>query len=131
MGQAFDIAKKWADETRDKILTESSSRTIGLLTAIIANTPLDTGLAAGNWRTSTSEQALPIQRFGKDAAISEVKSVLHKGYFAKNKAVYFTNNLAYAHGLEFGNPTYTNPAAPFSMQAPAGMVRVNIKNYLV
>lgn len=131
MGAALDIARKWAEEVRDNILTESSSRCISLFTKIVEGTPIDTGLASGNWRTSNSEQTLPIQRFGKEAAISEIKSVLQKDYFAKNKTVYFTNNLHYSYGLEFGNPAYTNPAAPFSMQAPAGMVRVNVKNYLV
>lgn len=131
MGTASDIARKWAADTKDKILTETSSRAASLFTSIIETTPVDTGLASGNWRTSNTEQILPIQRYGKEAAISEVKSVLQKDFFLRNKAVYFTNNLDYSYGLEFGNPLYTNPAAPFSMKAPAGMVRVNIKNYLV
>ena len=58
-------------------------------------------------------------------------SVLTKDYFAKNKIVYFYNNVDYAIGLEYGNPLYTNPAAPFSAQAPAGMLRINVKDAIV
>ncbi|MFW9604639.1 MAG: hypothetical protein ACMV0F_06790, partial [Trichlorobacter sp.] len=87
--------------------------------------------ASGNWRTAPSPPTAEIQRNGKEAAIQEVNSVLNKDYFASNRLVYFYNNVDYVSGLEYGNPAYTNPAAPFSAQAPAGMVRINIKDALV
>jgi hypothetical protein len=72
-----------------------------------------------------------------DASEAELKPLVTTlyycidNYFLKNKVVYFFNNVDYAYGLEYGNPSYTSPAAPFSMQAPNGMVRVNIKNFTI
>ena len=124
------IAKKWAQVVREDILESSSKACVSLFTKIINTTPIDTGHAAGNWRTGASPPTSEIERNGRAAAIQEVNSVLSSNYFAANKLVYFYNNVDYAHGLEYGNPAYTNPAAPFSAQAPAGMVRINIKEAL-
>lgn len=124
-------AKKWALSVREDILQSSSNACVSLFTKIINGTPIDSGHASGNWRTAPSPPMAEIQRKGKDAAIQEVNSVLSKTYFANNRLVYFYNNVDYVSGLEYGNPAYTNPAAPFSAQAPAGMVRINIKDALV
>ncbi len=120
-----------AEDVRKELLRLSASRCRELFKKIVDDTPIDTGKASGNWQTSTSEPTAVIERLGKEAARSEIDSVISDDYFVRNKQVYFFNNLDYAFGLEYGNPHYTNPAAPFSMQAPSGMVRINIKNFTV
>jgi len=120
-----------AEDVRKELLRLSASRCRELFKKIVDDTPIDTGKASGNWQTSTSEPTAVIERLGKEAARSEIDSVISDDYFVRNKQVYFFNNLDYAFGLEYGNPSYTNPAAPFSMQAPSGMVRINIKNFTV
>ena len=127
----LSVTRKWAETVRQEILDSSSQACTSLFTKVISGTPVDSGHAAGNWRTSPSPPTAEIQRNGKDAAIQEVMSVLTRDYFAKNKIVYFYNNVDYAIGLEYGNPLYTNPAAPFSAQAPAGMLRINVKGAIV
>ena len=120
-----------AENIKKDILRISSTRCKDLFNKIVDDTPLDTGYASGNWQTSSSGSSSTVDRRGKDAAKSEIESVITDNYFLKNKAVYFFNNVDYAYGLEYGNPSYTSHAAPFSMQAPNGMVRVNIKNFTI
>ena len=85
----LSVTRKWAETVKQGILESSSQACTSLFTKVISGTPVDSGHAAGNWRTSPSPPTAEIQRNGKDAAIQEVMSVLTKDYFAKIMIVFF------------------------------------------
>ena len=128
---ASEITKRFKEQVRDESSKAFANRCRQLFTAVINTTPIDEGEASGNWQTRLTSTSKEVNRHGKEAAIAEVNAVLTDDYFKKNKRVYFINNTFHAWGLEYGNPTYTNPAAPFSSQAPNGMLRINVKNFYV
>ena len=90
-------------------------------TAIIKDTPADTGRARGNWQASigrgaTKEIAVNNQRSGEAKAIADVDQNVS---VAVGDLYYLTNNVPYIERLEFG----------WSKQAPSGMVRKNLQNF--
>lgn len=128
---ASEITKRFKERVREDSSKVFANRCRQLFTTVINMTPKDEGKASGNWQTRPTSISKEVNRHGKEAAIAEVDAVLTDDYFKKNKRVYFINNTFHAWGLEYGNPTYTNPAAPFSSQAPNGMLRINVKNFYV
>lgn len=128
---ASEITKRFKERVREDSSKVFANRCRQLFTTVINMTPIDEGEAAGNWQTRPTSTSKEVSRYGKEAAIAEVNAVLTDDYFKKNNRVYFINNTFHAWGLEYGNPTYTNPAAPFSSQAPNGMLRINVKNFYV
>ena len=88
-----------------------------LFTAIIFDTPVDTGLARNSWFPSKNAPvmggATRINKSGADA-IREVREITSN---AKLREVLFmTNNVEYIGELEYG----------WSGQSPEGMVRINV-----
>ena len=90
-------------------------------TAIIKDTPADTGRARGNWQASvgrgaTGEVSVDSVRSGEARAIADVDQTVS---VAVGDLYYLTNNLPYIERLEYG----------WSKQAPGGMVRKNMQNF--
>lgn len=90
-------------------------------TAIIKDTPADTGRARGNWQASigrgaTGEVSVVDRRSGEAKAIADVDQTVR---VAVGDLYYLTNNLPYIERLEYG----------WSKQAPGGMVRKNLQNF--
>lgn len=80
---------------------------------IVRTTPVDTGLARGNWRIGVDQ--IPegtVERKGRGPQPEEMGQI-HKGMkLTPNTVVYIANNLVYIVPLEYGH----------SKQAPHGMV---------
>jgi hypothetical protein len=105
-----------------------------LLKKIVMRTPVDTGRAAGNWSVSQWTPGTEIDEgTGREYAIAKIGKVS----FKPAEGVYWIyNNLPYIEVLEFG--LYHDKMGPlregqarktvggFSIQAPAGMVRVSL-----
>jgi hypothetical protein len=101
-----------------------------LLKKIVMRTPVDKGRAAGNWSVSHWTPGTEIDEgTGREYAIAKIGKVS----FNPAEGVYWIyNNLPYIEVLEFG--LFPNPpkggkgktAGGFSIQAPAGMVRVSL-----
>ena len=90
-------------------------------TAIIKDTPADTGRARGNWQASvgrgaTGEVSVDSVRSGEARAIADVDQTVS---VAVGDLYYLTNNLPYIERLEYG----------WSKQAPSGMVRKNVQQF--
>ena len=90
-------------------------------TAIIKDTPADTGRARGNWQASvgrgaTGDVSVVDRRSGEAKAIADVDQTVR---VAVGDLYYLTNNLPYIERLEYG----------YSKQAPGGMVRKNLQNF--
>lgn len=87
---------------------------IDLFTAIIYDTPVDTGRLQGNWQTTIGQPAVgELDRNGPAGATVEILTTVREP-----DVYFFTNNLPYAERIEFDGWSHT--------KAPAGMVRINI-----
>lgn len=115
---SFESDWKKVSEKLDRVLSEGIRATLFEVgTAIIKETPVDTGRARGNWQASVNSAAgSEISRTSDGAAIAELNQ---KANAAIGNIFFFTNNLPYIRRLEYG----------YSKQAPEGMVRRNLQNF--
>lgn len=94
--------------------------TIKLWQAIIKSSPVREGRFRGNWFASgekqSSKKTLKTDKDGSKTVANATNKVLKQKDVS---AFTLTNNLPYAQRLEYG----------YSDQAPAGMVRVNVKRF--
>jgi len=118
---ASNVIGKSFDETAKQV-------TFALFKAVIVSTPVDTGRLRGNWQTTKNSPAKgTTNRRGESGAISEARSTINKAGL-----YYLTNNLPYAAVAEYGlwgkgsGATHKTAGTGFSIQAPHGMVRVNV-----
>ena len=100
---------------------------IDLFSAVINDTPADTGLLRGNWQTSVGKpKNSKLSREDKTGSAAKAKIANNLGKFGD--AVHMTNNLAYAKVAEYGGwngPTEKVTSDGFSRKASKGMVRKN------
>lgn len=110
--------KMWCQQAAEGLNEARAAALLDIGTSIINDTPVKTGLAKGNWQSSVNEpktERLSI-RPASDA-IAELVAVLAQ--LKDDETFIMRNNLPYATPLEFGH----------SQQAPAGMVRANVKRW--
>ena len=102
----------------DRVLSEGIRATLFEVgTAIIKETPVDTGRARGNWQASVnSASGAELSRTSEGAAIVQLSQ---EASAAIGNTFFFTNNVPYIRRLEYG----------YSDQAPQGMVRRNLQNF--
>ena len=108
------------DIAKDKVLETKRAVAAELFGSIIRDTPVDEGLLRANWQPTIGAPADGTTE-AKDkqggATISAAQSTaLQVGL---GQTVYLTNNLPYAHRVEFEGWSHT--------KAPRGMVRINIQ----
>lgn len=88
---------------------------IAFSTAVIEDTPVDTGRAKGNWQLTIGD---PAEGVVDDTAQEALRKVSFRSNYGSIFDVnYLTNNLPYIERLEFG---YSEE------KAPDGMVRKNV-----
>ncbi len=114
--------------------TEVRALTVGIFGSIIKMTPVDTGRAKGNWQCTIGSPANgETDTLGEGAAMSAMIGAVPRG---AGKCVFLTNNLPYIKKIEYGGysqgkyTTSKTNSDGFSIQAPAGMVRVSINRYV-
>ena len=113
---------KKIEQKIDRTLNQGIPATLfEVSTAIIKDTPADTGRARGNWQASvgrgaTGDVSVVDRRSGEAKAIADVDQTVR---VAVGDLYYLTNNLPYIERLEYG----------WSKQAPGGMVRKNLQNF--
>lgn len=91
-----------------------------LFTAIIQDTPVDTGRLKGNWQVGIN--TLPggeTNNLDPDGGETVHNCIEVLGGFKFGDYVFFVNNAPYAELIEYGR----------SDKAPYGMVRINIVNF--
>ena len=115
MSFASDMAK-FAENAGKSLEATGQGIALSLFTAIIKDTPVDTGRARGNWQATIGTPARGvIDRSGDAGAIAEVTS--ESKNFESGTVFYLTNSLPYIYGLEYGKSR---------VKAPEGMVRKNV-----
>lgn len=111
-----------ADMRRFEVLTEKGADeivrgiTLGLFTAVIKDTPVDTGRARGEWQTTVGAEAASQNGRVDEGGGSSIAEVISKTPQKAGGETFMTNNLPYIIRLEYG----------YSKQAPGGMVRKNL-----
>lgn len=96
---------------------------VKLFSAVIMDTPVDTGRLRGNWRTSTGaiDSTVTEEKDPSGAkAIADVQKNLGNGT-NKDVKVYLANSLPYAVVIEYEGHSKT--------KAPEGMVRKNVLRF--
>ena len=145
MSELGDLMREISKRTGAKIENVVIEAGVKMTDSIMAKSPVDTGRFRGSW-TSTSSRPSRITnaRWRTDRAIkSEAIAKLTKA-IEKQTTFYIVNNLPYANVLEYGlYPKNVKKGTKnrktkrfeirtvngFSRQAPAGMVRVTVKEY--
>lgn len=117
MDSELDRLAAWTRElTRglDKDATRKTLTAVALefTRRVIQRTPVDTGRARAGWSAILDAHGLPIPG-GEGAAKGRSES----GYVERDELVEIVNGVPYIVALEFGH----------SKQAPAGMVRVTVR----
>lgn len=103
-----------------------------LFSAIIYESPVDTGRFRFNWQVSDATPARGVKD-GFDKTGNSTVSAMTA--YIKNSVTWdeftLTNNLPYARVIEFGGYPGDGPntTGGFSRQAPQGVVRVNIARF--
>ena len=106
------------------------------LSKIIASTPADTGRARNNWFLSVNNPSNKVTK-GKGSSSENRLNKMPKRVL--NRVLFFTNNLPYAHKLEYGGftnkPETDKTIGGFSKQldqsSPKGFIRkalIKMKN---
>lgn len=89
---------------------------VELMSAVIMDTPVDTGALRGSWRTTvgapSTDESERKDKTG-EVAIQEAR----KNQGEMNDTIYFVNKMPYAMDIEFGGSP---------KKAPEGMVRKNL-----
>ena len=129
-GSIAAFAKK-AKMSNDKALRSAS---IKLFSAIITESPVDTGRFRANWMVSNGQPSTATTTEVDTSPCGEETKNKVEQYITGVKDVYaFTlaNNLPYAHVIEYGGYPGDGPntVGGFSKQAPQGVVRVNIARF--
>lgn len=115
--QVFQRAKK---RLGGRLADAKGAIALEAVTKIIQRTPVDTGLARGNWNVGFGQPDLTDQRPAPKgiAPIARAKVALgsNRSGAGPVRVIYITNKLPYMRRLEFG----------WSKQAPNGMVRITL-----
>jgi len=100
------------EEIRKNIILE-------LFSSVILDTPVLEGRLRGNWQISSGSAKSGTIEVTDPTGATTVKKVeaFTKGLSPEKSAVFLTNNLPYAHRIEYDGWSHT--------KAPAGMVRKN------
>lgn len=114
LGRFRDKALRNIEHTRRVIV-------IKLFSAVVLDTPVDSGRLRGNWQTTIGSGAKGVlDRLDPSggAAIGEATS--RAANLKGDDSIYLTNNLPYARRIEYEG---------WSKKAPEGMVRKNVVRF--
>lgn len=117
-----DQLAKFAENTNRSLAEAHRAISIKLFTAIIMDTPVDTGEAAGGWIPSMGAPVTgPSGVMGQAPAIAAVRTEIRA---LPSQVAYLSNSVDHVEGLEYGTHSYG-----YSPKAPYGMVRVNVARF--
>lgn len=105
-----------------KLDTDTVIRKVGadVLRSIVEKSPVDTGRFRANWVVSysdTTEKVLGLDRSGIDTINKGLRLI--QLFNPESGELWISNGLPYARRLEYG----------YSSQAPAGMVRITVRQF--
>lgn len=107
---------KLAARTGQRLDTVTRKVTLDLFTSVVQKSPVDTGRFRANWNVGTTPNVSFTASTNQGRGITEAQKALN---IAAGGVVYLANGLPYARRLEYG----------YSGQAPAGMVRLSVREF--
>lgn len=105
-----------AEKTGLKLDTVARKVTLDLFTSVVQKSPVDTGRFKANWNVGTTPNLSFTASTNASRGLSEAQKAIG---IASGGVVYLSNGLPYARRLEYG----------WSGQAPAGMVRLSVREF--
>lgn len=107
---------KLAARTGLKLDTVARKVTLDLFTSVVQKSPVDTGRFKANWNVGTTPNVSFTASTNASRGLSEAQKAIG---IPAGGVVYLSNGLPYARRLEYG----------YSRQAPAGMVRLSVREF--
>ena len=132
MASFDDQVKAFAKKANMSVEKTIKGTSIKLFSAVIKSSPVDTGRFRANW-TAAGVQPSTVTTDMTDKSGSAATGAMANYINTANGQMVFTlsNNLPYAHKLEYGGYPGDGPntVGGFSKQAPQGFVRVNVSRF--
>ena len=94
---------------------------LNLLGRIIPRNPVDTGRSRAGWYPYRDHAGLPVADQGEAVAVGRSEGSFTEDLNGSNQYIEVVNGVPYIRRLEYG----------YSTQAPAGMVRVSLREMMV
>jgi hypothetical protein len=116
MSFAADV-RRFSEKSEKAVDKPVRAITFALFREVIQRTPVDTGRLKGNWQVSVGAPADGTLTT-TDKSGSKTVVAMAAGIGGWGSTSYLTNNLPYAHRIEFDGWSHT--------KAPEGMVRVSL-----
>jgi len=113
---------KYAQQTESDIGEAKQAIVFSIFGQVIKRTPVDTGRAKNNWTVTENKPAVGVNSNESRAPIGSLssRSLQELSKITDDLTLdILTNNLPYIERLEFGS----------SSQAPAGMVRITVREF--
>lgn len=105
-----------AQRTGLKLDTVTRKVTLDLFTSVVQKSPVDTGRFKANWNVGTTPDLSFNASTNAGRGLAEAQKAIG---ISSGSVVYLSNGLPYARRLEYG----------YSGQAPAGMVRLSVREF--
>lgn len=105
-----------AQKTGLKLDTVARKVTLDLFTSVVQKSPVDTGRFKANWNVGTTPNLSFTASTNAGRGLTEAQKAIG---IPAGGVVYLSNGLPYARRLEYG----------WSGQAPAGMVRLSVREF--
>lgn len=105
-----------AKKTGLKLDTVARKVTLDLFTSVVQKSPVDTGRFKANWNVGTTPNLSFTASTNAGRGLNEAQKAIG---IPAGGVVYLSNGLPYARRLEYG----------WSGQAPAGMVRLSVREF--
>jgi hypothetical protein len=120
MSFSLDVGN-WAEKAGEDAAEANEMIVLSLMRGVIMETPVLEGRLRGNWiatknKPSTATRKRP-DKTGRPT-MARAQNFVERQDLGEDFSIYFTNNLSYAHGIEYDGWSHT--------KAPAGMVRKNL-----
>ena len=120
----------FAEKAKMTHLKALRGTSIKLFSAVITSSPVDTGRFRANWTASGSIPAQGTTELTDKTGNAAIATMTQYVQSATNYEFTLSNNLPYAHVIEFGGyPDGPKTAGGYSKQAPQGVVRTNIARF--
>lgn len=123
MSFSLDVSK-WAEKTGEEAAEANANVILALFSSVIEDTPVLEGRLRANWIPTKIKPSEATYSTVKDntpdgaPTIEKVKKFILRQDLQDDFSIYLTNNLPYAHRIEYDGWSHT--------KAPAGMVRKNL-----
>ena len=129
---ALDI-RKFAEKAKANTDEVIAGTCLDLSRRVILRTPVDSGQARWNWQGSIGAPKVNELKGNDKGGFKRIGQLVNVTDKASGNVFFLTNNMPHINKLEFGGYPANSPTGKtsggYSTQAPAGMVRITIREF--